>query len=765
MTVAVGLRPIVVLLVEDNPGDARLILELLREVEDSDFQLERVDRLEPAVERLQHAGVDAVLLDLGLPDSQGIDTFSRTQLEAHGKPIVVISGLDDERLALEAVRLGAQDYLVKGRIEGQLLARVIRYAIERKRTDAELAASEAHYRTIIEHVADAVFVMDRQGRFLDVNPAACALTGYAREELLRLWVADTYPPEDRGVAADEIAAFKISAPLAFDRRMLRKDGLVILVELSPIDLPDGRVLATVRDVTERRWRDEQIQESERRFRELAESVSEVFFVVDPESGRALYVNPAYETVFGQTREHAYATPRAWAETIHPEDREAALAGEAESARTGIYQAITYRIVRPDGSIRWIRGRATPVRGDDGQIIRLVGIAEDISDLKRTEEQFRQAQKMEAVGRLAGGVAHDFNNVLTAIIGYAELLLNDMALESSQREDVAEISTAAQRAAGLTRQLLAFSRQQVLQPTVLSVNEVVTNIQKMLRLLIGEDVALHANLAAEVGNVRADAGQLEQVIVNLAVNSRDAMPTGGTLSIETANADLTSDYAEVHQSVIAGRYVMLAVTDTGMGISPEARSRIFEPFFTTKEQGKGTGLGLSTVYGIVKQSGGYVWVYSEPGRGTTFKIYLPRVDAPVESLVPARQVQELVSPTETVLLTEDDEQLRKLIRGFLDRLGYQVLTAASAEEALGAAREHAGPIHLLLTDVVMPGESGRELSRRLSQVRPELRTLFMSGYTDAAIVQHGILERGLHYLQKPFTPAALARQLRVVLDSE
>jgi CheY-like chemotaxis protein len=279
------------------------------------------------------------------------------------------------------------------------------------------------------------------------------------------------------------------------------------------------------------------------------------------------------------------------------------------------------------------------------------------------------------------------------------------------------------------------------------------------------VTLRTALGPEVGNVRADAGQLEQVIMNLAVNASDAMSGGGKLTIETANAELGEDYAEAHQPVAAGQYVMLAVTDTGVGISPEIRPRIFEPFFTTKEPGKGTGLGLATVYGIVKQSGGYIWVYSEPGRGATFKVYLPRVDAPVESLAPARPVEGTTAGTETILLAEDDEQLRKLVRGLLDRMGYRVLSAAGAEDALGQAREHRGHIHLLLSDIVMPGEGGHQLARRLAETRPAIRALFMSGYTDAAIVDHGILERGLHYLQKPFTPAVLARRVRDVLDAE
>jgi nitrogen-specific signal transduction histidine kinase len=389
---------------------------------------------------------------------------------------------------------------------------------------------------------------------------------------------------------------------------------------------------------------------------------------------------------------------------------------------------------------------------------------DITERKQLQQQLIQSQKMEAVGRLAGGVAHDFNNLLTAIFGYAELLTEELPEGSPARKDVEEIRKASERAASLTRQLLAFSRQQVLQPVVLSVNDLVEDVEKMLRRLIGADVELRTALAPDAGNVRADPGQLEQVILNLAVNARDAMPTGGKLTIETQNAELSEMYAEAHQPVVPGAYVMLAVSDTGVGMDAKTQGRIFEPFFTTKGKNKGTGLGLSTVYGIVKQSGGYIWTYSEPGHGTTFKVYLPHVDAPVEPAVRPPDPGGALAGTETVLLAEDDELLRPLARGLLEKLGYTVLDAGTAAEALTLARAHEGPIHLLIADVVMPGESGRLLARRLAELRPDLRVLYTSGYTDEAIVHHGMLEPGLNYLQKPFTPAALAGKVREVLDA-
>jgi CheY-like chemotaxis protein len=372
--------------------------------------------------------------------------------------------------------------------------------------------------------------------------------------------------------------------------------------------------------------------------------------------------------------------------------------------------------------------------------------------------------MEAVGRLAGGIAHDFNNLLTVITSYSDILLEDLASQDPRRGDVEEIGKAAASAARLTRQLLAFSRQQVLEPRVLDLNASLASADKLLRRLLGEDIELVTAPAPSLGTVKADPGQLEQVIVNLAVNARDAMPEGGKLTLETANADMDDAYVREHPAAKPGSYVVLAVSDTGVGMDEETQRRIFEPFFTTKEAGKGTGLGLATVYGIVKQSGGFIWVYSEPGHGTTFKIYLPRVEEPVDA--ETRPVPPLGSlrGTETVLLVEDAAAVRAVIHQTLDRLGYRVLEAPNGEAALHLATKHRGPIHLLLTDVVMPELGGRQLAERLSALRPELRVLYASGYTDDAVVRHGVLKPGIAYLQKPFTPEVLALKVREVLDA-
>jgi CheY-like chemotaxis protein/two-component sensor histidine kinase len=386
-------------------------------------------------------------------------------------------------------------------------------------------------------------------------------------------------------------------------------------------------------------------------------------------------------------------------------------------------------------------------------------------LHNTEKQLVQSQKLEAVGRLAGGISHDFNNLLTVILGYSDITKRNLPEGDPLRRNVDEIIRASERAASLTRQLLAFSRKQVMQPRVFDLNDVVNDLEKMLRRMIGEDIELRVSADRDLGNIKADPVQLEQVIMNLVVNARDAMPKGGKLSIETANVYLDESYSREHVSVVPGHYVMLAISDTGCGMNEETRQRIFEPFFTTKEQGKGTGLGLSMVYGIVKQSGGNIWVYSEEGHGTTFKSYFPRVTAQAEEYKRSARAFEAPAGSETILLVEDAELVRTLARQVLETAGYRVLEAANADAAIRLCEKMNGDrIDLLLTDVVMPGMSGNEMSRILLQRQPDMPVLYMSGYTDDAIVQHGVLEAGINFLQKPFTPAALAFKVREVLDA-
>jgi two-component system, cell cycle sensor histidine kinase and response regulator CckA len=421
--------------------------------------------------------------------------------------------------------------------------------------------------------------------------------------------------------------------------------------------------------------------------------------------------------------------------------------------------------RKDGSEYWVELNIVPVADTQGHFTHMISVQREVTERRQLEEQLRQSQKMDAVGQLAGGVAHDFNNILVVITGYSELLL-ERHLEANHpwRREIEQIQKAGERAAALTRQLLAFSRKQIFQLEVHNLNEIVTDIETMLRRLIGEDIGLTTVLDPALATVKADRGQIEQVLLNLVVNARDAMPQGGKLTIETANAELDQAYALRHLDVKPGAYVMLAVSDTGIGMSAETQVRIFEPFFTTKEPGKGTGLGLATVYGIVKQSGGTLWVYSEPGHGTTFKIYLPQLRESIPLAEPDKGRPAAPQGAETILLVEDEAMVRELICTVLTKQGYTVLEASDGSAALRLNERHPDAIHLLLTDVVMPHMSGRELAEFLGPLRPQMKILYMSGYTDDAIIRHGVLEPGVDLLQKPFTPVNLARKVREMLDS-
>ncbi len=429
------------------------------------------------------------------------------------------------------------------------------------------------------------------------------------------------------------------------------------------------------------------------------------------------------------------------------------------------EALTYEL---HWQKRVFESHVRPLRGPDGEIVGVIGVALDITDRKQLADQLRQSQKLQAIGELAGGVAHDFNNLLMVVKGHAEMLLDRLPRGSADRQNLAlqnveQIQQAAERAAALTRQLLAFSRMQVLQPRVLDLNEVVAGMIQMVSRVIGANIELAFLPGANLGRVKADPSQIEQVALNLVVNARDAMPDGGRLTIETSNVQLERDYATQHAVVDPGPYVMLTVSDTGTGMDAATKARIFEPFFTTKAQGRGTGLGLATVYGVVKQSGGYVWVYSELGHGTTFKVYLPMVQAPAEKTAPEKVVQGHEPGTETILFVEDEQSVRELVSEYLSARGYQVLDASDGQQALEMAAAHTGKIQLLITDVVMPRLSGRELAARLTAARPDLKILYISGYTDDSVFRHGVLQGGMDFLQKPFNLKALAAKIREVLE--
>jgi two-component system, cell cycle sensor histidine kinase and response regulator CckA len=491
---------------------------------------------------------------------------------------------------------------------------------------------------------------------------------------------------------------------------------------------------------------------------IAENAADMIAVVTAD-GKRLYNSPSYQKLLGYSLEELEETSAY--EQIHPDDMAAVTAAAQEARRTGVGRRLEYRVRHKSGEWRVLESTASTVKNAAGAVEKLVIVNRDITERRELEQQLVLSQRLEAVGKLSGGIAHDFNNLLGVIIGYSEALQDSIKTEDPLREAIDEIQKAGQRAATLTQQLLAFSRKQVLAPKILNLNSIVADMQKMLRRLIGEDIELKFSMPGDLGRVKADRGQLEQVILNLAVNARDAMPRGGELKIETANAELGEKDVLRYRYVIPGRYLVLKVSYTGMGMDAKTQSHIFEPFFTTKEMGKGTGLGLATVYGVVKQSGGYIWLESEPGKGTTFSIFLPRAEGVEEEVVQAEPVKRGDGPR-TILLVEDEPSLRKLTQRTLKDMGYVVLEANDAAQAIEVARNASGPIDLLLTDVIMPGMSGGDLAKKLSPENPQMRVLFMSGYTDGAIELRGSLMPGLVILRKPFTRDMLLRTVEGAL---
>jgi PAS domain S-box-containing protein len=611
---------------------------------------------------------------------------------------------------------------------------------------------------------DGIALLDEKGVHIYANSAFVKMFGFDSPERIvgQPWKI-AYAFQDLKRLQPEVRkSLEISGKWSSPLSLRRPDGSELSVEMTVTVMPDGGTVCACRDLSQREQAEKARAEAEAKYRTLVEQVNAISYIAEIGiTGNWYYVSPQVESILGYTPEEWLRIAQRWADLIHPDDVATVVAAEKASEMGEPFQA-EFRIKRKDGREVWLSDTAVVVKGSNSRPI-MEGIMVDITERKALETQLLQSRKMEAVGRLAGGIAHDFNNLLTIITGYTELALGRASVPLELRSDIERIENAAGRAAALVRQLLAFSRKQVLQPKTLDLNAIVVNMEKLLRRVMDDNIEMITRVQEDLGKVKADPAQVEQVIMNLVVNARDAMPKGGRLILETSNVSLDSNYAVEHVTVKPGEYVMLAVSDNGVGMSTETAAHIFEPFYTTKESGRGTGLGLSTVYGIVKQSGGYIWVYSEPGKGSTFKVYLPRVEDSVEK-EPAKQAPVLAQRgTETVLLVEDEEAVRELVQAILSGQGYEVIIARDPRHAEEIAREFSGEIHLLLTDVVMPGTSGRELAKRIMTSRPGIRVLYMSGYTENVITSGGMLERGLAFLQKPFTPAVLVQKLREVLS--
>jgi len=625
------------------------------------------------------------------------------------------------------------------------------------------------FRALIDRTTDAIEVVHPEtSRFLDVNERACQVHGYSREEYLNLNVSDVEVGLD--LASPErwrahVEAIRQAKFRVIEGQHRRKDGSVFPVEVNTnyILLDRGYVVSVVRDVTERKRAEEALRESEQRFRQVTESIDEVFWLTDVSKSRMIYISPAYEKIWGRTGESLYATPQSWIDAIHPDDRKRVRDAALTLQATGDYD-LEYRIVRPDGTERWIHDRAFPIRDAGGHVYRVAGVAEDITAKRQLEDQFRQAQKMDAIGQFAGGIAHDFNNLLSVIQMQSSFLLEVVQSEHDTKEGIRDIMAAADRAANLTRQLLTFSRREVKQARDLDLSEVIGTMTKLLRRVLGEDIALESRFAPSLPVVNADPGMMEQVRMNLAVNARDAMPDGGRLSVNLDPCEIDEDRAAAKPGVTPGRFVCLSVSDTGCGIASENLSRIFEPFFTTKEVGKGTGLGLATVFGIAQQHHGWVEVESEIGRGTVFRVFLPACStsaAQAAALEPAPKVR---GGSETILLVEDEPAVRALSRVVLERYGYRVIEAESAAAALHIWESQSTPVDLLLTDLIMPGGiSGRELADLLVARQPTLKVIYSSGYSSDVVNRQLRLSAGSKFLQKPCSVLDLVTGVRRCLD--
>ncbi|PYT72859.1 MAG: hybrid sensor histidine kinase/response regulator [Acidobacteria bacterium] len=636
------------------------------------------------------------------------------------------------------------------------------------RTRRRLYEREELFQLITENVADMIAVVDMEGHRLYNSPSYHRVLGYRTEELQSSSSFEQIHPDDRNrvrAAAMEARRTGVGKPLEY--RMRHKDGTWRVLEstASVIRSRSGepeRLVIVNRDVTQRKEAEESLHVSESSFRSMIEDAPYGIYRAGVD-GKLLRANPALQKMLGYEKLDELLNASLPTDVFRNHSDFNGLKELLQSANG--FKDVEVELKRRDGAPITVRCTGRKVKEEHESVPCFDVFAEDVTERRILERQLRMAGKMEAVGRLSGGIAHDFNNILGVIIGYGQVLKRRLGSQNDLLECAEEIEKAGQRAASLTRQLLAFSRQQILTPSILKLNDLVLDMAKMLPRLLGEDIAVNTSLSSDLGMVKADQSQIEQVIMNLAVNARDAMPEGGTLRIETANVELDQAYAWQHPGAKPGHYVMLAVIDAGTGIDPDTITHIFEPFFTTKEVGKGTGLGLATVYGVVKQSGGYIWVESEPGKGASFQIFLPRVEEPATEVTARTPVVKTTRGSETILLVEDSEPLRKLTQSFLESHGFRVLVAQNGEEALQVETRHSGKIDLLLTDVVMPGINGRVLAERLLPRQPAMRVLYISGYTDNFVARHGVLEQGMILLHKPFTEEVLIKKMREVLDGK
>jgi two-component system, cell cycle sensor histidine kinase and response regulator CckA len=700
---------------------------------------------------------DLVLLDAVMPVVDGFEACRRLRRMPGGQKLIIlmVTSLDDMEAVDNAFAAGANDFITKP-IHWGVFRRRIGQLIQNAQTQERLHATEERIQALVRDASDGILACDANGTIKTCNPAAERLFGYSAAELIGRSILKLLP----GSALEHT----LCSGALFEASALRKNGTLPRVEMAVSEfeaLGRKHYSLIVRDVTERKRSEEAVFLRDK----AIAAIEQGLIITDAQQpdNPIIFVNAAFEKITGYSQAEALGKNCLFLQG--PESDPLAvqrIRKTMEAKQSCNVELINYR---KDGKSFWANLAFSPVRDSHGEVTNFVGVQTDITERKILECQLDQAQKMEVVGRLAGGIAHDFNNLLTAILGYSHVLLSSLDPKDLNRAPVEEIKKAGERAASLTQQLLAFSRRQILQPRLLDPNRIVLDVQKMLQRLIGEDIELISRPGSDIGRIKVDPSQFEQVILNLAVNARDAMPSGGKLFLETANVDMNETQVQPYRGLKPGSYVVLTVRDTGCGMDEQTRARVFEPFFTTKEIGKGTGLGLSTVYGIVKQSDGYIAVESQINKGSTFRVYLPRAEAkPTTGATPALLSSDKRGE-ETVLLVEDEDSVRSLVCQVLKMSGYKVLEANNGADALDFSRQHIGKIDLLLTDMIMPQVGGRQLAEIMVIDRPGIKVIFMSGYVRPELDELLVPESTFSFLQKPFRPDALKQLVRQVLDKQ
>ncbi|MBJ6800093.1 PAS domain S-box protein [Geomonas propionica] len=756
-------HPLRILIVDDSPEDTILIVRhLQKEFSPIYERVETPDEMNAALDR---GGWHIVVSDYVMPRFSGLGALQLMHERGVDLPFIMVSGQMGEDAAVEAMRAGAHDYLIKDRLSRLIPAirRELKEAVvrrERRVAEEALSATEARFQSLVEQSLVGIFMLQKD-IFIYANPKLGAIFGYAPEQLIeKRSLLDLVADEDHvRVLAEFLRPLKEgSEPLHFFFRGKRQDGSAIDLEVNGTrTLINGSdaVIGTLLDITERRRAEAELSKLWR-----AVEQSPVSVVITDLRGCIEYVNPKFIEVCGYPE----------AELIGVKTSVLKSGNMDEEFYRDLWQTICsgkewhgeLHNRKKNGDLFWESCSISAVKNPEGEITHFVGVKEDITERKLVVDQLRQVQKMEAVGQLAGGIAHDFNNLLTVINGYSTLLIRALDEQSPMHKEAEQILRAGERAADLTRQLLSFSRRQIMEPRVLDMNRQVKSVQKMLERLIGENIRLVTDLAPDAGLIKMDPGQLEQIVMNLVVNARDASDTGGVITVETMNCELDEAYTHRHPGSQLGSFVRLSVTDRGQGMTQEVKQRLFEPFFTTKEMGRGTGLGLATVYGIVKQCGGYIEVISEPGQGARFDIYLPRTLQEAESQS-KQQLDEAIDTDHTILVVEDEPGVLNLVVHTLRMRGFRVLETTDPEQGIVLFEKHADEIDMLLTDVVMPFMSGPTLAEHLLARKPQLKVLFMSGHTDNRTSFEKTLERGMQFLPKPFASDALIRKVRDTLQ--